>query len=114
MKKRIICFIILLFALTLFNVRVQGTTSISLIPIELQYIEDNPVLTLGIDPEFIPFEFIEAGEYKGIASDYVKLIEERTGLTLEVVENLTWAQAYFQALEGTIDILPAISKTAAR
>jgi signal transduction histidine kinase/DNA-binding response OmpR family regulator len=72
------------------------------------------MLTLGIDPEFIPFEFIDEGEYKGIASDYVKIIEERTGIDFQVVPNLTWAQAYFQALEGNIDVLPAVSKTAAR
>lgn len=91
-----------------------ATPSLSLTPLEEQYIQDHPILTLGVDPEFLPFEFIENGEYTGIASDYVSLIEQRTGLDLQVVPNLTWAQAYFQALEGNIDVLAALSKTDAR
>lgn len=114
MKKWIISLLIALASLTLFNVKGQAATTLSLTPLELQYITEHPVLFLGIDPEFVPFEFIDEDEYKGIASDYVKLIEERTGIDFQVVPDLTWAQAYFQALEGNIDVLPAVSKTAAR
>lgn len=32
---------------------------------ELQFIKEHPVIKLGVDPEFVPFEFIdEDGEYK--------------------------------------------------
>ncbi|MDD3123682.1 MAG: transporter substrate-binding domain-containing protein, partial [Candidatus Izemoplasmatales bacterium] len=58
--------------------------------------------------------FIEDGIYKGIAADYVALIEEKTGIDFQVVPNLTWAEAYYEALAGNIDVLPAVSKTAAR
>ena len=81
---------------------------------EQNYIDSNPVLTLAVDPEFIPFEFVENGVYQGIASDYIKKFEERLPIDFQVVENLTWVQAYGLALDGQIDVLPAISKTAAR
>ena len=48
---------------------------------------------------------------KSIASDYISLITERTGIQFEVVKGLTWPEAYDLAVSGDIDALPAISKT---
>lgn len=73
------------------------------------------MIRLGVDPEFVPFEFIdENGEYKGIAADYLSLISEKTGLQFEVVKSLTWPEAYDMALVGKIDALPAVGKTSER
>jgi ABC-type amino acid transport substrate-binding protein len=69
----------------------------------------HPVIRLGVDPEFVPFEFIdEDGQYKGIAADYLALISKKTGLQFEVVKGLTWPDAYDRALAGDIDAMPAI------
>ena len=78
---------------------------------ELAFIKAHPVIRLGVDPGFVPFEFIENGEYKGIAADYLALISEKTGLEFEVAEGLTWPEAYDMALAGYIDALPAVGKT---
>ncbi len=82
---------------------------------ELAFMEEHPVIRLGVDPGFVPFEFIdEDGEYKGIAADYLALISEKTGLQFEVVKSLTWPEAYDMALAGEVDVLPAIGKTEER
>lgn len=82
---------------------------------ELAFMEEHPVIRLGADPKFVPFEFIDKdGEYKGIAADYLSLIRERTGLRFEVVNGLSWPEAYDMALSGDIDVLPAVSKTEER
>jgi len=74
--------------------------------------KEHPLILLGIDPEFIPFEFIdENGEYKGIAADYLSLVSEKTGLQFEVVRGKTWPEVYVMALGGKIDVLPSIGKT---
>ena len=79
---------------------------------ETAFINEHPLIRLGVDPNFVPFEFIDKdGEYKGIAADYLSLISKKTGLNFEVVKGLTWPQAYDMALSGDIDVLPAISKT---
>ncbi|HQI16605.1 MAG TPA: transporter substrate-binding domain-containing protein, partial [Bacillota bacterium] len=79
---------------------------------ELAFMKEHPVIRLGVDPGFVPFEFIdEDGEYKGIAADYLSLISKKTGLQFEVVKGLTWPEAYDMALAGDIDALPAIGKT---
>lgn len=82
---------------------------------EQAFLVQHPVIRLGIDPEFIPFEFIdEDGQYKGITADYLDLVSRKTGLRFEVVPDLTWPEAYDLALTGGVDALPAIGKTAER
>jgi len=82
---------------------------------ELAFMEEHPVIRIGVDPGFVPFEFIdENGEHKGIAADYLALISEKTGLRFEIVKGLTWPEAYDMALTGKVDVLPAIGKTEER
>jgi signal transduction histidine kinase/DNA-binding response OmpR family regulator len=82
---------------------------------EIQFVKDHPVIRLGVDPEFIPYEFFDSdGEYKGIAADYIDLITKETGLTFEVARGLTWSEAYENAVERKLDALPCVSKTAQR
>jgi len=74
--------------------------------------KEHPVIKIGVDPGFLPFEFIDKdGEYRGIAADYLVLISEKTGLQFEVVQGLTWPETYEKALAGDIDMLPAVGKT---
>jgi len=48
---------------------------------EITFMEEHPLIQLGVDPKFVPFEFFdEDGEYTGITADYLSLISERTGL----------------------------------
>lgn len=82
---------------------------------EKTFIKNHPVIKVGVDPAFVPFEFFdENNEYKGIAADYLNLISKRTGLQFEVMKNLTWQQASDLAKMGAIEVLPAISRTEER
>ena len=88
---------------------------IQLTPEEEAFIRDHPVIHLGVDPTFVPYEFIDTdGQYKGIAADYIALICEKTGLLMEVKKGLTWTEAYEQAVNGTLDALPCVAQTAER
>jgi len=82
---------------------------------EQEFIKTHPTIRLGIDPEFMPFEYLDINEnYTGITAEYLELISERTGITFEIVEGLTWPEAYDAALNKEIDVLPALSKTVQR
>ena len=82
---------------------------------ERAFMGEHTVIRLGVDPGFVPFEFIDDnGQYVGIAADYLSLISEKTGLQFEVVKGLTWQEAYEQALSGKLDALPAVGKTEER
>ena len=97
------------------NSPAETTKLIELTQEEKDFIAAHPVINLGVDPGFIPYEFIDTdGIYKGIASDYIALIAKKTGLNMNVVQHLTWTQAYEQGVEKKLDVLPCVSKTAER
>ena len=92
-----------------------GTSLIDLTDAETLFIAEHPVIHLGVDPGFIPYEFFDTdGEYKGIVPDYLDCIEEATGLRFEVARELTWPQAYEAAVERNLDALSSVSKTTQR
>lgn len=88
---------------------------IQLTQAEKEFIKKHPVINLGVDPKFVPYEFIDSdGEYKGIAADYIDLVSQKTGLKFVVSQDLTWSEAYEKAVEKELDVLPCISKTTQR
>lgn len=89
--------------------------TIELTPEEQAFLTEHPVIRLGVDPNFVPYEFFDTdGVYKGIAADYIALICERTGLNMQVQEGLTWTEAYGKAARGELDVLPCVAQTAER
>jgi two-component system sensor histidine kinase/response regulator len=111
-RHSLIVVILVIIAISLSTPCFAADNDISWTEHELAFMKEHPVIRLGVDPGFVPFEFIdEDGQYKGIAADYLALISEETGLQFEVVKGLTWPEAYDMALQGEIDVLPAIGKT---
>lgn len=89
--------------------------AIQLTPEEEAFIKVHPEIRLGVDPKFVPFEFIDTdGEYKGITADYIDLLSRATGIKMSVAMGLSWTEAYNKALKSEIDVLPAIGKTSER
>ena len=85
------------------------TNQVYLTPEEVSWIKAHPTISVGIDPEFAPFEFIDNnGRHSGFGSDYIRLLNQRLGLNLEVVAGLTWKQVMIEAEQGKIDILAAV------
>jgi len=115
MKKITICWIVSILIMVVSNTTVFASNEINLTEQEQKFIDNHPIIKLGIDPKFVPFEFIdENGNYSGISSDYLKIISEKTGLVFEIAEDLTWVEAYDLAISKELDALPAVSKTQAR
>lgn len=92
-----------------------GTEELDLTPEEEEFIRQHPTIYLGVDPTFVPYEFIDSdGQYKGIAADYIALISEKTGLQMTIVQGLTWSEAYEKAVQKEIDVLPCVAETPER
>jgi len=51
---------------------------------EKQWIRENPLLRLGADRAFAPFDFNEGGIHRGVSTDFLTLIAQRTGLKIHV------------------------------
>ncbi|NCU26146.1 transporter substrate-binding domain-containing protein, partial [Candidatus Nomurabacteria bacterium] len=72
------------------EISISALEDISLTVEEINFIKTHPVIIVGVDPKFVPFEFIDdEGDYKGIAADHLDLISELTGLRFEVQRGIT-------------------------
>ncbi|MDD3022875.1 MAG: transporter substrate-binding domain-containing protein [Syntrophomonadaceae bacterium] len=104
-----------LFALMAISSTAYAASAIEFTPAEREFIKEHPVIRLGVDPEFVPYEFIDTdGQYKGIAADYIELLSERTGIKMEIAIGLTWPMAYERAASKQLDMLPCIARTIER
>ncbi len=79
---------------------------------ETAWVNAHPVIRLGVDPEFAPFEyFSKEGVYSGVASDYINILNTRLGLNMQVVSGLTWNEAVDKAKKLEVDALPCVGDT---
>lgn len=116
MPKKLVVFALnLIFSLSPYIVHCQENRQILLSPEEERFVKEHPLIHLGVDPKFVPFEFFDKdGEYKGITADMLDLISARTGLKFYIEKNLSWVEAYKRALRGELDGLPAVGSTRER
>ena len=115
MKKQMLLLLVLCIAMLLPSTYAFSQEAVTWTEEELEFIKAHPVIKVGVDPKFVPFEFIDTdNEYKGIAADYIAEISKLTGIQFEIQKGLDWPEAYSKALSGDIDVLPAISKTSER
>ncbi len=112
-KKLVISSMFLLLCIN--NLAALYADELNLTREELDYINENSIVITAVDPLFYPYEFIDKdGVYKGMAADYLKLFEIKSGLTFEILEGLTWPEAYDMAINGQVDLLPCIGITEER
>lgn len=81
---------------------------------ELEWIKQHPNIRLGVDPEYAPFEYVENRQYRGMASDYIKLLNQRLKLNMQVDDSLSWSQVIDNVKANKLDVLPVVSITPQR
>ena len=82
---------------------------------ERLYLINNPVIRIGNDTNWAPFEFIDReNEFKGIVADYFQLFEERLGVTFEPVIDINWSTVVAMTKAKQIDMLSAATPTPER
>jgi signal transduction histidine kinase/DNA-binding NarL/FixJ family response regulator len=82
---------------------------------EKEFIRRHPVIRVGIDAAFAPFEFLDGqGNYAGIAPDYLALIGARTGLRFEPARDVPYGEAQKKVRAHELDLLPSLGWTAER
>jgi ABC-type amino acid transport substrate-binding protein len=86
-----------------------------LTPAEQIWLAEHPQLTLGVDRDWAPYEFIDNDEqYQGLAADYVKLIEQRLSLKLHAAPAQNWGKVLADARAGRVHLLPSLMATPER
>lgn len=92
--------------------REQEGARVQLTPAEREWLLDHPVIRLGFDADFRPFEMLdEQGRLGGIAADYVRLLNERLGTNLQPVTGLTWTEVLDRMQRREIDVVSAVVAT---
>ncbi len=109
MLKKIFLFL-LLFTYTFAN---QNTSDIIFTTKEKNFIKNNPIITVGAETDWAPFDFFENGKYTGFAKDYLDLIEQKSGLKFNYITD-TWENLLLKAKNKEIDMLPCLAKTEER
>lgn len=74
---------------------------------ELEYIKENPALTVVGDPNWAPIEYVEdaTGKYKGIIIDALYEIEKITGFKFNIVTTDSYNTSKQMIRAGTADLL---------
>jgi len=82
---------------------------------ERSWLTDHQELRLGVDASWPPFEYRdENGRYQGLAADYVRLIQDRLGIRVKLIEPANWTALLEQARNNQLDLLPGVMSTPER
>ncbi len=73
---------------------------------EQAWLKAHPVIRVGIDRDFAPYEWInERGDFVGMNADILHILEGRLGVRFEVVKDKTWQQTLDMVKAGKLDML---------
>ena len=98
-----------------FVYRQTKSDSLDFTPKERAWLQAHPVIRVGIDWDFAPYEWIDAqGNYVGLSAEYIALIEQRLGVKLDIVKDKSWAEILEMAQHGELDMLANANKTPER
>jgi len=79
------------------------------------WLTEHKHIRLGVDPAWPPFEFFDITRvYSGIASDYVRFLNQKLNIEMVPVQDLSWSMVMDKARANEIDVLPCVLKTPAR
>lgn len=83
----------------------RAVHALELSPTEAEWLARHPVIRLAPDPEFRPIEYFDPqGRYRGLASDYVALAEQRLGIRFQIQHLADWNCVLESTKEGDTDM----------
>jgi diguanylate cyclase (GGDEF)-like protein len=101
--------------ITNFIYKSNQATSLTLTDEEKQFLVAHPVLRVGVDFNFAPYEWIdEKGNYVGMAADYMHALEKKLGVHFEIIQGVPWAEILNMAKQGQLDMLACAANTPER
>ncbi|SFX07351.1 diguanylate cyclase [Marinospirillum alkaliphilum] len=80
---------------------------------EEAFLRANPRLTVGIDTQWPPFDFLDArtGRLRGISQDYLDILSELLGVSFDPLLNLSWPEVLDAAANNQLDLITSITST---
>jgi diguanylate cyclase (GGDEF)-like protein len=87
---------------------VRGAPDVVLDARERAFVASGQPVTMGAMYDFVPFSFVEEGEHRGFVADLVRLLEQKTGLQIEVRPG-EWSSNLRLLRERQLDTISDIS-----
>lgn len=79
---------------------------------ERVYLQQLGPVTICIDPDWKPFEYIdENNEFAGIAAEIIQLISQRTGIEFKLLPTKDWDESLLRSRNGDCMTLPFLNQT---
>ncbi|WP_252508733.1 transporter substrate-binding domain-containing protein [Magnetospira sp. QH-2] len=93
----------------------RADTGIGLTPSEREWLAAHPVIQLGSDRAWPPFEYLDDQDrHRGLSAAYAQRLEKILGVTLSPPASLTWTENITRAKDGRIDMLTSVAPTPER
>jgi two-component system sensor histidine kinase EvgS len=78
------------------------------------WLASHPVIKVAANATWFPFDFInDNNKHDGLSQDILELITKKTGLRFDITSG-PWLNSLAQVKDRTLDLLPALYKTASR
>lgn len=113
-----ICYLVLLFVVAVISLIActaradENRDDIFLTSEELQWLEAHEdEITIGYTTDYPPVEFLDNGEYVGFSADYFKLLEEKLGIDIQMIQFDHWNNLIEHAQNKQIAGITAATKT---
>ncbi len=88
----------------------RQNTTIKLSQKEKEWIASHPVIRLGVDKTWEPFDFInDQGKHDGMSADYLHLISQKTGLDFVVAKHEQWSDVLNAAKNKQLDMIASLA-----
>src|SRR6056297_214239 len=75
---------------------------------ELDFLRENPVIRVGNEEDWAPFDFNKHGLPQGYAIDHLELLGRKLGISFKYINGYTWAELLDLFKEKKIDLLPSL------
>jgi signal transduction histidine kinase/ABC-type amino acid transport substrate-binding protein len=94
---------------------IKPGSGLSLTQKEKVWLQDHPEIKLSPDPDFLPIEYIdEKGNYKGIAAEYIALLEKKLPIKFKIQKYKNWDEVIEKAKARETDMWGAATPTPQR
>ena len=81
---------------------------------QLKYLNEKKVITMCIDPEWMPFESINNGKHIGITADVMALFNQQLPIPITLVPTKNWNESLLKAKQRECDIFSLAASTPER
>jgi len=97
---------------------VAQTDQLSLSLEEKNFLKSHQTLRVGVGVAFPPYMWVEKKNetpvFKGMVSDYLKILSERLGIKMQIVYDIPFNEALVRGKNKDIDFFPCLSKSPER